>query len=51
VRLSSGAGHYGLVAGVVSLHSPQDVEAPPCQAQDRLGMAFALRALAVVRVS
>ena len=39
-----------MVAGVVSLHSPQDVEAPSCKAQDGLGMEFALRSLAVVIV-
>ena len=40
-----------MVAGVVALHGPEDVEAAPCEAQDRLGVAFALRSLAVVIVS
>ena len=51
MRLSSGTRHSGLVAGLIALHGPEDVEATPCEAQDRLGVSFALRTLAVVIVS
>ena len=34
---SSGTRHSGLVAGLIALHGPEDVEAMPCEAQDRLG--------------
>ena len=48
MSLSSGSRYFGLVAGVVSLHGPQDVEAPAGQAEHGLGMSFALSSLAVV---
>jgi hypothetical protein len=49
--MSSGARHFGLVAEVISLHGPEDVESAACKAQHGLRVAFALRALAVVVVS